>query len=149
MSRAFVKEDVDVAERSSRRRTTSGLPPGAQNYLTASGEAQLRARLTTLRKAESSGASEIADLEDILATAVIVPPNAEADSVIFGSRVTLELADGTLEAYRIVGVDEVTLDALNISWVSPLGRALLGAELGQRVIFPGEAKATRRVIKIE
>src|SRR5205814_5816772 len=38
MSRAFVKEDVDPPERSGRKRSASGLPPGATNYITARGE---------------------------------------------------------------------------------------------------------------
>jgi hypothetical protein len=35
MSRAFIKEDVDPPERSGRKRSASGLPPGATNYITA------------------------------------------------------------------------------------------------------------------
>jgi hypothetical protein len=39
MSRAFVKEDVDLPERSGRKRSASGLPPGATNYISARGAA--------------------------------------------------------------------------------------------------------------
>ena len=42
MSRAFVKEDVDLPERSGRKRSASGLPPGATNYITARGAKRLR-----------------------------------------------------------------------------------------------------------
>jgi hypothetical protein len=34
VSRAFIKEDVDLPERSGRKRSASGLPPGATNYIT-------------------------------------------------------------------------------------------------------------------
>jgi hypothetical protein len=37
MTRAFVKEDGDPAERNKRKRSPSGLPPGAANYITARG----------------------------------------------------------------------------------------------------------------
>ena len=45
MSRAFVKEDVDPPEQSGRKRSASGLPPGATNYITARGEKRLREEL--------------------------------------------------------------------------------------------------------
>ena len=45
MSRAFVKEDVDPPERSGRKRSASGLPPGATNYITARGAKRLREEL--------------------------------------------------------------------------------------------------------
>jgi hypothetical protein len=47
MSRAFVKEDVDLPERSGRKRSASGLPPGATNYITARGAKRLRDELQT------------------------------------------------------------------------------------------------------
>jgi len=45
MSRAFVKEDVDLPERIGRKRSASGLPPGATNYITAPGAKRMRAAL--------------------------------------------------------------------------------------------------------
>ena len=48
MSRAFIKEDVDVYERPGQRRSQSGLPPGALNYMTPEGARRLRARLEKL-----------------------------------------------------------------------------------------------------
>ncbi len=53
MSRAFVKEDVDLPERSGRKRSTSGLPPGATNYITARGAKRLRDELQKLRSANA------------------------------------------------------------------------------------------------
>jgi hypothetical protein len=49
MSRAFVKEDVDLPERSGRKRSVSGLPPGATSYVTARGAKRLRDELQKLR----------------------------------------------------------------------------------------------------
>ncbi len=42
----------------------------------------------------------------------------------------------------IVGTDEVDLDRNHISWVSPLGRALLKSEAGDNVVLqaPGGAE---------
>ena len=53
MSRAFVKEDVDPPERSGRKRSASGLPPGATNYITAHGAKRLREELNKLRAANA------------------------------------------------------------------------------------------------
>jgi len=47
-------------------------------------------------------------------------------------------AAGTERAVSIVGVDEVDLDRNHISWVSPLGRALMKSAEGDRVLLdPG------------
>ena len=51
--RAFVKEDVDLPERSGRKRSASGLPPGATNYITARGAKRLRDELQKLRVANA------------------------------------------------------------------------------------------------
>lgn len=149
MSRAFVKEDVDRAERKARRRGRAGLPPGAANFTTAQGAETLRARLGELRAAVAPDAEAIGDLERVLASATVVEPRRGADSVVFGSRVTLRLPGGEEERVRIVGVDEVELDPDAVSWVSPVGKALLGAEVGQRVRFPDEPQVPRTVARIE
>ena len=67
--------------------------------------------------------------------AEVVDPSAHhgSDQVFFGARVTYVEEDGTQRVVRIVGVDEI--DPLNgdISWVSPVARALLKAREGDVV----------------
>src|SRR5215470_18138223 len=90
MSRAFVKEDVDPPERSGRKRSPSGLPPGAANYITARGAKRLREELQKLRAA-SAGSERIIELEQILASVHVVdPPDAPSNSVTFGATVTVK-----------------------------------------------------------
>lgn len=149
MSRAFVKEDLEVPERSIRRRSASGLPPGALNYLTSAGAAALRARMEALQRAPGKDEAERERLHNALATATIVEPRTPGEMVTFGAAVTVQLGDGGLETYWIVGVDEVDLAPGNVSWVSPIGKALLGAEIGQRVAFAGAEHVLRTVRKIE
>lgn len=149
MSRAFVKEDVEIAERSTRRRSMSGLPPGALNYMTAEGAGQLRARLTKLQSASEKNEVEISCLERTLASATIVEPQARPEAVVFGTTVTLRFADGTPATYRIVGVDEVELHPGGVSWVSLIGRALLGAGLGHRVCLDDAGKVAATVVEID
>ncbi|MGZ5120785.1 MAG: GreA/GreB family elongation factor [Burkholderiales bacterium] len=136
MSRAFVKEDIDPPERSGRVRSASGLPPGALNYITARGAKRLRAELDDLRNSKSEPA-RIAELEDILASVTIVEvPNESSNSVSFGAAVTIADARGNNQTYRIVGVNELEFEPNAVSWISPIGRILLAAELGDRVILP-------------
>jgi hypothetical protein len=54
MSRAFVKEDVDLPKRSGRKRSASGLPPGATSYVTARGAKRLRDELQKHRAANAN-----------------------------------------------------------------------------------------------
>jgi hypothetical protein len=136
MSRAFVKEDVDPPERSGRVRSASGLPPGATNYMTLAGATRLRQKLQKLRGAKKN-AEPIAGLEQVLDSATIVEAPTDAGKEIsFGARLTVRDATGQLTTYRIVGVDELDLYADAVSWISPIGKALLAAELGQKVVLP-------------
>lgn len=147
MSRAFVKEDVDPPERSGRKRSASGLPPGANNYITRSGAERLRDELTQLRAANAR-AERIAELEQLLASVQVVDaPDPSSESVSFGAKVTLCDAEGKTETYRIVGVDELQFEPAGVSWISPFGKALLAAELNDRVTL--EDGRTARIIRIE
>ena len=55
------------------------------------------------------------------------------DRVFFGATVTVEDDEGEKATYRIVGVDETDGAAGDISWQSPVGRALLGKSVGDTV----------------
>jgi transcription elongation factor GreB len=56
-----------------------------------------------------------------------------ATRAFFGATVRYANAAGTERVVSIVGADEVDLDRNHISWVSPLGRALLKSAAGDRV----------------
>jgi len=130
MSRAFVKEDVDPPERSGRKRSASGLPPGATNYITARGAKRLRDELQKLRAA-NAGSERIVELENILASVHVVDsPEPASNSVGFGATVTVKDEKGLTEAYTIVGVEELDLEPDAVSWISPIGKALLAADMG-------------------
>src|SRR3954467_6705084 len=53
----------------------------------------------------------------------------------FGATVRYANAAGTERVVSIVGTDEVDLNRNHISWLSPLGRALMKSEPGDRVIL--------------
>ncbi|MDI1313272.1 hypothetical protein [Prosthecobacter sp.] len=85
MSSAFVKEDIDIPERITHRRSASGLPPGAVNYITEGGAQTLRQRLADLKGAGADEA-EIAGLESVLESVTIVTPPERPEAVVFGVR---------------------------------------------------------------
>jgi transcription elongation factor GreB len=67
----------------------------------------------------------------------IVDGKPEEDGrVYFGAWVTLETEDGERVVHRIVGPDETDLGGVTVSCESPLGKALLGRELGDEVVVP-------------
>jgi len=147
MSRAFVKEDVDLPERSGRKRSASGLPPGATNYITARGAKHLRDELEKLRAANTDS-KRVAELEQILASVHVVdPPDPASNSVAFGATVTVKDKKGRTETYTVVGVDELDLDPNAVSWISPIGKALLTADMGESITL--EDGRTAKIVKIE
>ena len=72
--------------------------------------------------------------------AEVVDPEAprstlRATKVYFGATVLYANAAGDERQVSIVGVDEVDLDRGHVSWVSPLGRALMGSTEGANVVL--------------
>lgn len=67
--------------------------------------------------------------------AEIVDPSKQPnrDKVFFGATVTYAREDGAEKTVTVMGVDEADLAKNQISWVSPVARALLKAEVGDLV----------------
>jgi transcription elongation factor GreB len=147
MSRAFVKEDVDPPERSGRKRSAAGLPPGATNYISARGAKRLRDELDKLRAATARN-ERVAELEQILASVQVVDlPATASNSVTFGSTVTVKDKKGRTETHTIVGVDELDFELDAVSWISPIGKALLAADMGDWITL--EDGRSAKIVKIE
>src|SRR6266513_1855735 len=147
MSKAFTREDVDVPERPRRKRSASGLPPGAVNYITGRGARRLQDELTKLRTS-ADNAERMAELERILASVqVVVPPDAPPNSVTFGATVTVKDISGKTNTYTVVGVDELDIEPDAVSWISPIGKALLAVDLGDWITL--EDGRTAKIVKIE
>ncbi len=66
---------------------------------------------------------------------VVDPAAIKAKQVLFGATVTIEDEEGTQKVYSIVGIDEVNLPKNQISWISPLAKALLKGKVGDVVTF--------------
>jgi transcription elongation factor GreB len=69
-----------------------------------------------------------------------------AEKAFFGATVRYANAAGTEREVSIVGTDEVDLGRNHISWVSPLGRALLKSAAGDHVVLDAPAGKEHLVI---
>jgi transcription elongation factor GreB len=79
--------------------------------------------------------------------AEVVDPEAPrsgqaAARAFFGATVRYANAAGTERVVSIVGTDEVDLERNHISWVSPLGRALMKSAAGDRVVLQAPGGTT-------
>jgi len=136
MSRAFVNEDSFVEELPDRPISEHA------NLVTARGLALIEQALETARRAYGQ-AQSAGDRESLAragrdlrywsarrATAQVRTPQPGADAVRFGHDVTIMRDDGRQQTFRIVGEDEADPAGGSISYVSPLGRTLLGKRIG-------------------
>ena len=91
----------------------------------------------------------IQQIELMLRNATIIEENGPSDQVALGSRVTVieeGFAEEEAETFRIVGPAEANPATGNVSNESPLGRALLGHQVGDTVTV--EAPAGEIVFQI-
>jgi len=82
----------------------------------------------------------IRHLSKRMEAAEVVDPEAprsglRATKVYFGATVLYANAAGVEREVSIVGADEVDLDRNHVSWVSPLGRALMRSAAGDSVVL--------------
>ena len=70
-----------------------------------------------------------------LESAEVVDPRQQKrlDQVFFGATVTYATEDGALTTITIVGIDEADFARGQVSWVSPIARALIKAHEGDTV----------------
>jgi transcription elongation factor GreB len=70
-----------------------------------------------------------------LESAEVVDPKLQKNltKVFFGATVTYAQEDGTEKTVKIVGIDEADITHDKVSWISPVAKALLKAEVGDTV----------------
>jgi transcription elongation factor GreB len=162
MSKAFTKESDEGSFDEVIPEPKDLLPAGVKNYVTPEGAEALRAELKRLEEVvrpQAVGAKRgnepvtdvdgkslspkarlatidrrIQFLRDRVGNMVVVDPKAQdQDSVHFGATVTVADADGNERIYKIVGVDESEPSEGRISFISPIGKALISAREGDAV----------------
>ncbi|MBS1831790.1 MAG: transcription elongation factor GreB [Acidobacteria bacterium] len=91
--------------------------------------------------------SRLRFLSKRIEAAVVVDPEAPrkgpaASKIFFGATVRYANDADVERTVSIVGTDEVDLERNHISWVSPIGRALMKAEEGDRVVLQAPGGTT-------
>jgi transcription elongation GreA/GreB family factor len=150
MSVAFTREeDYEAQAADLPDRPLSPHP----NLVTPSGLAQIEAELAAARAAYSAAQAQgdvSADRTAMAratrdlrywsarrASAQLVEPADDPDTVQFGRTVEIEREDGRRQAFRIVGEDEADPAKGSVSYVSPLARALMGRQVGDTATVAG------------
>ena len=147
MSRAFVNEDNAAAQASQPVERQVSTQP---NYVTARGLAQLHNQVSDLQTQHSEQSARdgdadkqrLADIErDLryfnqrLQSAQVVAAATSNEKVQIGSWITFADEANQQQRVQLVGEDEADAGNLLINWGSPLGHALMGARLGDEVIW--------------
>ena len=150
MSRAFVKDsDDDMSAGELPERPV----PEHPNYVTPNGRSELQARLRELQEEHERLAPQAADDSNAkqrlrvlerdlryfnaqLERAEVVDLHGQPrDEVHFGAAVKMRDEAGKEHRFTIVGDDEADVTAGRISWASPLAKAMIGARVGDTVIW--------------
>jgi transcription elongation GreA/GreB family factor len=78
---------------------------------------------------------ERARLEAIVNATVVIGPPGNPNIIAFGASVAIDAGSGKTQRFTIVGEDEVDIPNARIGLESPLARALLGARVGDSVVW--------------
>ncbi len=150
MSRGFVKEDDQ--EEVPFVLPRAHLPEGVTNYVTQVGmnalldEKQVlgneRDKLDTYNEKDRRIAlnhinAQLQLLTQRIATAkIVVLSDQPQDEIRFGATVTLKLgANGKLQIFQIVGVDEADIATGKISFISPMAKIMINKRIGDKVVL--------------
>jgi regulator of nucleoside diphosphate kinase len=99
-------------------------------------DARLYSRLVALAERARARSPELAArfLEEVERADLRAPGDMPADAVTLGSEVTFR-RDGRMQTVCIVVPEEADIDRRRISVVTPVGAALLGLRVGQRITW--------------
>lgn len=132
---ALVSKRVDVADAIKTAREQGDLSENAEYHAAKDEQASMESR--------------ISEIEFILANTEIITKPRKGNKVQLGSHVELKGAGGRAKKFQVVGTVEADPLEGKISDESPIGRALMGKQIGEAVeiITPAE-NATYRVSSI-
>jgi transcription elongation factor GreA len=111
----------------------------------AHGDITENAEFEAAKERQAFVEGKIGELEHKIACAEVIDPSTvNTDRVMFGCTVVLEnLSTGEEVRYQLVGSDESDVRQGRISISSPLGRAMIGKEVGDQVVVRAPAGERR------
>lgn len=100
------------------------------------GDLKENAEYSAAKEKQSHIEGRILDVQSKLARARVVDVSSlNLEKIVFGATVTIfDNQKETTTTFQIVGEDEAMTDANKISFNSPLGKALIGKEVGDEVV---------------
>ncbi|SMQ74415.1 transcription elongation factor GreA [Altererythrobacter xiamenensis] len=100
----------------------------------AHGDLSENAEYHAAKERQGQVEAQISEIEDRVSRAQIIDPaSLSGDKIVFGATVTLLDEDDKPVKYQIVGQTEAEASKGRISYNSPIGRALIGKEVGDEI----------------
>jgi len=120
-------------------------------YSRSLGDLSENAEYQEARDMQAAIEERINHLEKIIKEAKIVAHDKKGDVVGLGTEVTIQKeADSTSHKYVIVGSEEANIHDHKLSYLSPLGEALMGKTKGDTFSFETPSgKQTYKVLKVQ
>lgn len=165
MSRGFVKEDDQ--EEIPLVPPRADLPEGVTNYVTQVGMDALLAERENLND-KLANLTSINDKELRIATnhinailqllaariasaKIIDFKNQKKDEIRFGATITFNnSATKTKQTFQLVGVDEADISSGKLAFITPVAKALIGKQVGDKAVLDlGTRKVVFDILKIE
>jgi transcription elongation GreA/GreB family factor len=116
--------------------TQDGLDALRQQLVAARDAYEAAQMLTDLNERRRQSAVPLRDLRyfsERVRTAQLVLESETGTVVTFGCVVTFRRSDGRSQTFRLVGEDEADPKAGTLSYVSPVGKELMGREAGETI----------------
>ena len=101
----------------------------------------------TAREEQSFTEGRIIEIEEILKHASVISEKIKHDIVEMGSRIKVDI-DGNKEEFYIVSSVEANPSEGKISNESPVGRALLGAKVGDKVTISSTITSIYKILEV-
>lgn len=94
--------------------------------------------------------TKLAEYENILKNVelIILPGKEKRNIVSLGAKVTVKVDDGQTDEFEIVGTLEANPSLGKISNESPVGRAFLGRQIGEKIEVSSPTKTIYKIMKI-
>lgn len=138
-----LKEEYDTLVNTKRKEVTEKIAK-AREF----GDLSENSEYDSAREEQSFIEGRIMELEEILTHAKTIDTTKTKQAVEIGSRVKVQV-DGENDEFVIVSSVEANPIEGKISNESPVGKALLGAKVGDVVTISSTVKATYKVVEIK
>ncbi len=143
---AELKQELDHLKTVRRKEVAESL-----EYARSLGDLSENAEYQEARDMQAAIEERIAHLEKVIKEAKIVAHEKKGDIVVLGSTVTIvKDKEKDNRTYTIVGSEEANIHEHKLSYLSPLGEALMGKTKGDEFTFETPAgKQKYKVLKVE